>query len=114
MLTEMIEHFQQSPNQSTSVVEKYPKYLTKYSLMSLQKDDSALKMVFCIQVLILLQTLSQPILIEQKRDIKLTDDDRSRLGILKLAIFKMIDQDRLKSSGSNIAKIVMELEPQWC
>lgn len=51
--------------------------------MSLQKDDASLRMVFCIQVLVLAQTLGQPILVEQKRDIKMTDQEKQLLSEIK-------------------------------
>jgi hypothetical protein len=73
----VIEHFKQSGgSRHSKIIEHYPKYLTKFSLMSLQKDDASLRMVFCIQVLVLAQTLGQPILVEQKRDIKMTDQEK--------------------------------------
>ena len=77
----------------SSIIAKYPKYLTKYSLMDLQKSDSALRIVFCIQTLVLASTLAQPVLMEQKRDFKLSDEERALLG-------------QVKESGAHIAKIV--------
>ena len=107
----MIEHFKGETSHQQKILEKYPKYLTKYSLMSLQKDDASLRMTFFIQALIFVQTLNQPITVEQKRDIKLNDLERTKLNELEIAINAQIKSFR---SGKNIAEIVKLNESDWC
>ena len=55
-----------------------------------------------------------PILPEQKRDLKLSDDERSRLNEVKKLVFNQINYNKETSAGHHIAKIVLQLEPQWC
>ena len=87
----VIEQFRQSGGcRNSKIIEKYPKYLTKFSLMQLQKDDASIRIVFCIQVLVLVQTLCQPILVEQKRDLKITDDEKVRLNEVKADVLSLI------------------------
>ena len=66
-------------------------------------------------MLVFVQTLGQPILVEQKRDFKMTDQERLLLNEIKEDTLSLIMADSSQSSvGHNIAKIVMEWEPSWC
>lgn len=82
--------------------------------MSLQKDDASLKMAFYIQILIFIQALIQPILPEQKRDVKLSDTEKQKLEELESSVLSALQNDQPLSSGHHIAKLVLESEPHWC
>jgi hypothetical protein len=49
------------------VLQKYPKYLTRYSLLHLQFQDYLFRETFLVQVLIFVQALLQPINQTQKK-----------------------------------------------
>jgi len=51
---------------------------------------------------------------EQKRDIKLSDEERTRLNEVKKLVFNQINYSKETSPGFHIAKIVLQLEPLWC
>ena len=48
-------------NQNARIVEKYPKYLSKFSLIDLQFDDFLFRETFLFQVLIFTRTVMQPV-----------------------------------------------------
>lgn len=68
-------------------------------------------MTFFIQALIFVQTLNQPITIEQKREVKLNELERIKINELEVAINAQIQTFR---SGKNIAQIVKLNESDWC
>ena len=69
---DIMQRFQSQPllhidKDNAQVLQKYPKYLTRYSLLHLQFQDYLFRETFLVQVLIFVQALMQPINQTQKK-----------------------------------------------
>ena len=93
---EMIKHvlnvFEKHPVSESSdwnkVEIRYPKFLSKYKLINLQFNDLHFRETFMIQILVLFQSLKQPINIMQKKYFKVPD--RKEIAKIRSRIHKIL------------------------
>lgn len=75
-LLSFFEATHQSIESSNSrIVEKYPKFLSKFALFALQMDDSTFRQTIIVQILIFAQSVTDPVGVEQKSVIKLSKEE---------------------------------------
>ena len=79
VLSDLLSYFESTQKgielSNARIVEKYPKFLSKFALFSLQMDDSLFRETFLVQILIFAQSLADPVGMEQKNLIKLTSEE---------------------------------------
>jgi len=92
MVSHVIDVFEKQPvtenNGNNQVEIRYPKFLPKYKLINLQFRDQHFRETFMIQILILFQSLRQPINIMQKKYFRIPD--KKELSKLKSRINKLL------------------------
>ena len=68
MVSDLLSYFestQRSIEKSNArIVEKYPKFLSKLALFSLQMDDSIFRETFMVQIIIFAQAVADPVGLE--------------------------------------------------
>ena len=80
-------------NQNARIVEKYPKYLSKYSLIGLQFDDFLFRETFLFQILIFTKTLAQPVTQEQKNAFKFSKDEQAKIQEIETQVLQLLKGD---------------------
>ena len=69
MLNDLLAYFKSTQkgieHANARIVEKYPKFLSKQALFSLQLDDSVFRETFVTQILIFTKAIVDPIGMEQ-------------------------------------------------
>ena len=120
VIGEYLKKFQASShqidNQNARIVDKYPKYLSKFSLIGLQFDDFLFRLTFLFQVLVFTQTLGKPIITAQKNVVKLDKGESMRLKEVEEQTLKLIqgeEMDGQNSIGKNIVRTLLENELNW-
>ena len=120
VIDEFLKKFQASShqvdNQNARIVDKYPKYLSKFSLIGLQFDDFLFRQTFLFQVLVFTQTLGQPIITAQKNVLKLDKGESLRLKEVEEKTLKLIQGEELvgqNSIGKSIVRTLSENESNW-
>lgn len=95
MINVVLDVFEKQPivesSKGDEIEKKYPKFLSKYKLINLQFNDFHFRESFMIQVLILLQSLRQPINIIQKKYFKIPD--KKLYSKLRNRIYKILIND---------------------
>ena len=79
VLSDLLSHFEATQKSiersSARIVEKYPKFLSKFALFALQMDDSLFRETFMVQILVFSQAIKDPITKEQISLIKLSKEE---------------------------------------
>ena len=99
MVTKVLDVFKNQPlfesPDSYKIETKYPKYIPEYSLIHLQFNDFQFRQTLMTQILILMQSLQNPVNMSQTK------------------CFKIHDAKSLQDMKSRICKLLSnELEPQ--
>ena len=93
MIENVLDIFEKNPiwenNESDLIEKKYPKYLAKYKLINLQFNDFQFRETFMIQILILFQSLKQPINEKQTKFFKIPA--KKRLNKIKNRIIQIFN-----------------------
>lgn len=93
MIEKVLDIFEKNPlcenNESDLIEKKYPKYLAKYKLINLQFNDFQFRETFMIQILILFQSLRQPINEKQTKFFKIPS--KKRLNKIKNRIIQIFN-----------------------
>jgi THO complex subunit 1 transcription elongation factor len=93
MIEKVLDIFEKNPlceNNETDLIEKkYPKYLAKYKLINLQFNDFQFRETFMIQILILFQSLRQPINEKQTKFFKIPS--KKKLNKIKNRILQIFN-----------------------
>ena len=71
-------------------MEKYPKYLSKFALFSLQMDDSLFREMFTLQILIFSHSIIDPIGLEHKNVRKLSEAEDKLIKQLQVKAAKLL------------------------
>ena len=139
MVSDLLSYFestQKSIEKSNArIVEKYPKFLSKLALFSLQMDDSIFRETFMVQIIIFAQALADPVGLEQRNLFQLSKDEAALADKVRLKAIKLLTQTDQQSSslsptslskknkkanmlrkrtfGESLIHIVEKNEPQW-
>ena len=93
MVSHVLDVFERQPvkesSESNLIEKRYPKFLSKYKLINLQFRDIHFRETFMIQILILFQSLKQPINIVQKKYFRIPD--KKELAKIKSRINKLLE-----------------------
>jgi hypothetical protein len=77
MIHKVLDIFEDQPLSETpdsyKIETKYPKYIPEYKLINLQFNDFQFRQTFMAQILILLQSLRQPVNVLQTKYFKISD-----------------------------------------
>lgn len=94
---------------------KYPKYLSKYSLLTLQLNDSLFRVTFLTQLLIFLQTLQHPLATnqEQLKLFKLSGDELQQTQQLQQQVLSMLEACSETTNTACLKQAVFESEVSW-
>ena len=76
------------------IVEKYPKFLSKFALFAIQMDDALFRETFIVQVLIFTQAITDPVGYEHKNVIKITPEDTKLIRKVMRQATKLISPIR--------------------
>lgn len=99
-IKEIVSRFQAQPllhvdKDNAQILRKYPKYLTRYSLLHLQFQDYLFRETFLVQVLIFTQALLTPVTAIQKKLFAagLSDNEKKLLQLLQEKVMSMLMQE---------------------
>jgi hypothetical protein len=122
MIRHVLDVFEKQPIPESSdwnkIEKRYPKFLSKYKLINLQFNDMHFRETFMIQLLVLFQSLKQPINIMQKKYFKVPD--RKEMAKIRSKINKILthtynydlkkDKEDKQSEASDVSSNYMEGE----
>ena len=133
-LLSYFESTQKSIEKSNArIVEKYPNFLSKLALFSLQMDDSIFRETFMVQIIIFAQALADPVGLEQRNSFQLGKDEAALADKVRNKAIKLLTQTdqsplsptslskknkkanmlRKRTFGESLIHIVERNEPQW-
>ena len=130
LLKDLLGFFERSASsedqKTAPIVAKYPKFLSKFALFSLQMDDSLFRQTVALQVLVFLQALGQPVGSEQTKFFKLDKDQRALADEVEAVALQLLSGGsapsskhleshvlRKRSFRESVVRIVKGGEPSW-
>lgn len=95
MVNRVLDVFEKQPvtenSEERQIEKKYPKFLSKYKLINLQFNDFHFRETFMIQILILFQSLKQPINIIQTKYFKILN--KKAVARTKARLYKILTNE---------------------
>lgn len=95
MVDRVLDVFEKQPvtesSEERQIEKKYPKFLSKYKLINLQFNDFHFRETFMIQILILFQSLKQPINIIQTKYFKILN--KKAVSRTKSRIYRILTNE---------------------
>ncbi|CDW71534.1 UNKNOWN [Stylonychia lemnae] len=103
-IRDFISKFMSQPIQvdkdNAQILLKYPKYLSKHSLLNLQFQDYLFRENFLTQVLIFTQTIANPINLQQKKFFIITEDEKKLVQNIEQRVSQLL-QDSIDQNHNN-------------
>ncbi|TNV82285.1 hypothetical protein FGO68_gene5609 [Halteria grandinella] len=109
---EILQQFHSQPlknkdKEGAGIFRKYPKYLTRYSLLHLQFQDQLFRETFLVQILIFTQALKNPINVGQKKYFdKITELERRKLEGLEERVYSQL-MDSQQATSTEVTGILL-------
>lgn len=108
MINHILDVFEKQPvvesSEDCAIERKYPKYLARYKLINLQFNDIQFRQTFMVQILILFQSLRQPINIIQNK--YFANYDKKKMNKTRSRVHKILycdyDYDTPKNKSKEI------------
>ena len=141
MVDDLLNYFESTQKSiekqsNARIVEKYPKFLSKLALFTLQMDDSIFRETFMVQIIIFAQALADPVGMEQRNLFQLSKEEAALADKIRQKAKKLLTQQsttsehqspvsppgkkhkkanmlRKRSFGESLIHIVDKNEPQW-
>jgi len=118
---EIIEIFRKDPLPEAPDIfrqKNYPKYLTKYSILSIQLKDPNFRKSWLTQIILRLSSIKNPLKLDQKKGFEIKEADLERIKTLEKKVTDYIKEIPASlTNGLQLDKqldFFLEREKNWC